>query len=315
MRRFHAPISSRVGRRRGFTLIELLVVIAIIAILIALLLPAVQQAREAARRTDCKSKMHNLALAAHNFHDVYNQFPPGITSEPAPQTCSGGGPTYRSPAVGHLTFLLPYMELNNVYEGMTNINKSFNPPSGSPWWSNPSYTMATTKIKSYVCPSIDAYQAPHAVAFNHSYCGAPCPCGMTIWYFPNNQALGRTTYLGCAGGLGHVNSSGWDRWKGIFYSRSQTRFRDVTDGTSNTLMFGEHTGDSNYGFSWAGSNGFPTAWNYGTADSWTRFSSRHPNTVNWALADGSVRSMSKNINTTVYRRLSGMQDGDTINDW
>ncbi len=102
--------SSTTARRRlqGFTLIELLVVIAIIAILIALLLPAVQQAREAARRTQCKNNMKQLGLALHNYHDVANCFPPGYTQDNRYPT---GG------FQGHSVFyyLLPYIEQTNLY--------------------------------------------------------------------------------------------------------------------------------------------------------------------------------------------------------
>ena len=95
-------------RRHGFTLIELLVVIAIIAILIALLLPAVQQAREAARRTQCRNNMKQIALAAHNFHDDYNRFPPGFLGPQNPtDTIDSGG---AQPYIATLAFLLPQME-------------------------------------------------------------------------------------------------------------------------------------------------------------------------------------------------------------
>ena len=98
------------SRRRGFTLIELLVVIAIIAILIALLLPAVQQAREAARRTQCKNNLKQISLAAHNYHDVYNKFPIG-------QHLVGGGTPAAVKGLGYsYSFaLLPYIEQGNLY--------------------------------------------------------------------------------------------------------------------------------------------------------------------------------------------------------
>ena len=88
MKRIHPDVNCR-SKRRGFTLIELLVVIAIIAILIALLLPAVQQAREAARRTQCKNHLKQIVLASHNFHDVYNHFPSALVAyNPAWPACS-----------------------------------------------------------------------------------------------------------------------------------------------------------------------------------------------------------------------------------
>src|SRR5438045_3854302 len=98
-------------RRRGFTLIELLVVIAIIAILISLLLPAVQQAREAARRIQCTSNLKQLGIALHNYHDVMKAFPPNL--------CPGGTKyNYSAGGWGVLAFLNPYLEQTNVYNMM-----------------------------------------------------------------------------------------------------------------------------------------------------------------------------------------------------
>ncbi|MFM7868823.1 MAG: type II secretion system protein, partial [Planctomycetaceae bacterium] len=101
---------SEIGRVRGFTLIELLVVIAIIAILVALLLPAVQQAREAARRTSCKNNLKQIGIAMHNYHDVHNQFPPSVGWNP--------GPAYRDDIRGAFSdkvYMLPMLERANEY--------------------------------------------------------------------------------------------------------------------------------------------------------------------------------------------------------
>src|SRR6187399_2771890 len=101
------PLNSR---RRGFTLIELLVVIAIIAVLIALLLPAVQQAREAARRTQCKNNLKQIGLAFHNYHDAYQTFPPAtiiLINPTGPMAMMGGASCW--------TMMLPYLEQGNLY--------------------------------------------------------------------------------------------------------------------------------------------------------------------------------------------------------
>ncbi len=98
--------------RRGFTLIELLVVIAIIAVLISLLLPAVQQAREAARRTQCKNNLKQISLALHNYHDTYNRLPAGSAYADDPRT---GGPPLNSFGPGYLAMTLPFSEQGNVF--------------------------------------------------------------------------------------------------------------------------------------------------------------------------------------------------------
>src|SRR6516162_8587412 len=114
MFRLHRP------SRGGFTLIELLVVIAIIAILIGLLLPAVQKVREAAARMSCSNNLHQIALAAHNYHSAYGVFPPGGLSSPksigAADPSAPPGWVFSGPYTGVLAFLLPYIEQDNVYK-------------------------------------------------------------------------------------------------------------------------------------------------------------------------------------------------------
>ncbi|MEZ6049772.1 MAG: DUF1559 domain-containing protein [Planctomycetaceae bacterium] len=115
-------------RNRGFTLIELLVVIAIIAILIALLLPAVQQAREAARRTQCKNNMKQIGLAFHNYHDVYGQFPLGDMLH---VSASGAGPLTVTGVIQSHPWsysLLPYLDQGNVYNQIDGLGGSTPPP-------------------------------------------------------------------------------------------------------------------------------------------------------------------------------------------
>ena len=120
------------SRRRGFTLIELLVVIAIIAVLIALLLPAVQQAREAARRTQCRNNMKQIGLAMHNYHDIYMQFPPAYTitlgpmlalvfSDPATST------TEDDNVHGWTEVILPYMDQVNVFNQINFLHPAWAP--------------------------------------------------------------------------------------------------------------------------------------------------------------------------------------------
>ncbi len=199
------------ARRSGFTLIELLVVIAIIAVLIALLLPAVQQAREAARRSQCKNNLKQLGLALHNYHDVFNTFPyrEGGTSL-VPDNANNGQNSNWGRGSGMIG-LLPYIEqqalFNQIASPLT-INGTTYPAFGpGPWQS--AYDPWKAKIPALLCPSDG----------NHY-----------------NSTLGLTNYAFSAGDSVNVNT---DSPRGIFGKRSRARMGDITDGSSNTIMMAE----------------------------------------------------------------------------
>ena len=192
------PHSFRRHRGRGFTLIELLVVIAIIAVLIALLLPAVQQAREAARRVQCKNNLKQIGLAIHNYESSLRLFPPGRLGFPMVFSAQAQ--------------LLPYMDGSSLYN-LLDFNKapSFGTPS-APMTQNE--IAARTTISGYLCPS---------------------DFGQIL-----GNDFGPTNYVACAGnGTGTANSI--NTGNGVMFSRSSVRFRDVTDGMTNTVCFSEQT--------------------------------------------------------------------------
>jgi prepilin-type N-terminal cleavage/methylation domain-containing protein len=352
-------------RRRGFTLIELLVVIAVIAILISLLLPAVQQAREAARRTQCKSRLKQLGLALHNYHDVHSAFPAGYYSWP---TSTGAGPASAmidpltwdgAPGWGWGTALLPFIDQGPLFSRLT---------SALPIW-HPSHADAiTTKLSTFLCPSTsggdeqftirDATGTPllingnpvvigrsHYVASHgQESCWGECGAALTGEIFTNIYTSTTTTVT--------VNGDVSKIADGPFYRNSRTRFRDVTDGTSNTIFLGEHSSNLSEK-TWVGVvpgafthpkfsspengpdaaatltlvhagpsggeldiTGFPIIHpvNFPTYHV-GQMSSEHDGGGQICLGDGSVRFVSENINLLLWAELSSIGEGEVTGEF
>ncbi len=188
------------GRKpKGFTLIELLVVIAVISILVALLLPAVQQAREAARRAECKNHLKQIGIALNNYHDSHRTFPPGRLLNPV----AGQGRCFS--AYAHL---LPYLDRKNVYD---EIHWNENPDS----YTNDNAVVLSQPIPLLLCPS-DMYVIMQAGAAVHNY---PLNTGTTYPVSPRNLGGQPVT--------------------GIFFENSSVRFADITDGSSQTVCISE----------------------------------------------------------------------------
>ena len=301
--------------REAFTLVELLVVITIIGILIALLLPAVQKAREAARRTQCSNNLKQLGIAAMNFQSHNLRFPPGYLGE-MPQ--GRGSPTCNSQFTGCLPYLAAYMEWSTVSDIMdTDIASHGNisildvKKSGDSWWARTkAWTMSQVKIGSFVCPSDEPY-AKHSPFICIDFYYTPGYINAVAYYIPNAEGenLGRTNYTGCAGRFAHLGQSGTDFWQGVFWNRSKIDIRDIPDGTSSTLLFGELTGGASNCYAWFGIGAMPTAWGLSDPSGWAQFSSNHDGIVQFCLADGSVSQLSLNVNPDIYYRLSAVADG------
>jgi len=301
----HVPRWSR----RGFTLIELLVVIAIIAILVALLLPAVQQAREAARRSSCKNNLKQIGLAIHNYHDTHGVFPPGgmlhindIPSESGDEREGWGWGAH----------LLPFVEQSALYDNLQVSNMGL--------WE----VMADANLRPLTQTVIATYRCPSDTGGDTMTCDnkyGGCPNGASGRHFdgdgtPNNTfRVGSSNYAGMVGfwdvsspnDAGELGQGGNN---GIFFNNSKIRMRDITDGTSNTLMVGERA-EYQALCAWVGNRNPRGSGNQGAdytlgkctiplnstshGQRWEGFSSLHKGGVQFVLADGSVRFLSENI--------------------
>jgi len=310
--------------RSAFTLIELLVVIAIIAVLIALLLPAVQKVRAAAARIQCVNNLKQIALAAHSYHDVYKKFPPGYLCIPNSENPGYSLPV--GPMIGTMAMILPFIEQGPLWNVMTNglPPTYFNSPpvAGTlQWWDygGPS-TAATYSIPIYVCPSnpnqVTASDGGDVAALvSYSYNGG---YWVTLWYFPGTESLGLSNYTGVSGYLGTAADPNWP-YPGIFGDDSAVPITAITDGTSNTLMFGEFTGGPVPGNplftpTWMGLGPMPTfAGLPYPGGSWDNFSSNHTGIVNFARADGGVFGVMQNVSFNVFQAACSYNDGQVYN--
>lgn len=323
----------RQRKRRGFTLIELLVVIAIIAILIALLLPAVQQAREAARRSECKNKLKQIALAAHNYVENFGLFPPGTVNGNADPNNPNGQNGSGNPAIGGpwICFILPQLEQGNLYANFKKIVDERNEVVD--WFGNGTYAatpIGNTRIPLMDCPS-------------HPSNNETMANGTAM------EDLARGNYAACYGKGGYgVQSTSNGTIGGVFGNNSSVRMRDILDGTSNTIAFselrhrlpgGNSTGDIRglWAYGTMGGNVFSTQTGpnstvndqiWGCRESlieglpcgssnndypnlYAAARSYHTGGVQVAFADGSARFISENINLAIWQAL-GSRAGKEI---
>jgi prepilin-type N-terminal cleavage/methylation domain-containing protein/prepilin-type processing-associated H-X9-DG protein len=340
---------KKLGKRTGFTLVELLVVIAIIGVLVALLLPAVQAAREAARRTQCANRLKQIGLAFQNHHDSQGFFPSGgwaynFVGDPD----EGFG---KSQPGGWAFSVLPYMELSSLY----NVGKGTPVTNGTTNAAKKTTNtiVVQTNVPEFMCPSRARVQvsptccgpvntnydlkmpmakSDYAANFGDtSYCNGQdlCSCIVPQFAAPSNIVAGKN---------GSVSWPSNERVTGVVFTRSEVTIAQIPDGTSHTYAVGEkfldtagYEDDYDPGNDWSmyagvqddtvrtthyepGANilNTPIQDNNQTIAGNHRFGSAHTGGCYFAMCDGSVQFVSFEISPEAHRRLGNREDGEVV---
>jgi prepilin-type N-terminal cleavage/methylation domain-containing protein/prepilin-type processing-associated H-X9-DG protein len=307
-------VASR--RRRAFTLVELLVVIAIIGVLIALLLPAVQAAREAARRMQCSNNLKQMSVALASYEASFKVYPPSRVGNDG-----ASGPPQTRVGTSSLVLILPQMEAQSLYDMFDFANGPW-VSSATDWFAptNSNRAALAQRPSFYVCPSDESEP------FSERQIDAQDAWGVTNCIATGSYA----TVAGRIGAGGNLTDAKYNN-DGVFYYLSAIPITDITDGLNTTLFVGEtianHTGDSS------------NLWTKGTRESETQrstanplntppgeglcivaygwrqngaFASRHPGGSNFAFGDGHVEFLAENIAFTLYQALSTRAGGEVI---
>ena len=313
-------------RNAGFTLVELLVVIAIIGILVALLLPAVQSAREAARRMQCNNNLKQIGVALHNYHDTFRSFPSGYVY---PSGFANNAAAANHESWGWAALTLPFREQQALHEqlGVTSqpLYRGFT--TGGTAFKD----LVQTPLPGFICPSDTEYNKPGNVHQNRNFDDG---VGVVAGGIATPVRPGLSNYIGVAGHRDVVQRA---VNTGIFFGNSQISIADITDGTSNTVAVGERETKNCRSGTWLGvrnPNGSGTRgtqvvlghsrpklnqdtsaipWNTANLGCGEGFSSMHPGGALFLLCDGSVRFVGDSINhfwygTTVQGAVSEHQD-------
>jgi prepilin-type N-terminal cleavage/methylation domain-containing protein/prepilin-type processing-associated H-X9-DG protein len=294
-------------KRPAFTLVELLVVIAIIGVLVSLLLPAVQAAREAARRSSCSNNLKQIGLAMHNHHDTLNELPSGYLYR------GGNGKTN----YGWAVLIMPFMEQKNLYERLDPIKV----PLYNRYVSGASAAdkaLLQTKLKVYRCASDTGPDLANSLNFGSS----------------NHFRVGLSNYVGCAGWSNTPSYPTKDGdCGGMLWGNSKLNFSACTDGTSNTLLVAERRFRQDHAATWLGVGNnnsygntgtlrtlfrgtFTMNFNYAAAGSPENtgkgWSSEHPGGINVCLLDGSVRFLSERTNASAVLNPMCLRDDGKV---
>jgi len=301
----------RLLQRKGFTLVELLVVIAVIGILIALLLPAIQMAREAARRTQCANNLKQIGMGLQNYHDVNKRFPPSYI---------------RANYFGWGSLILPYVEQQSLHSEI-DFRRALVDTTAAGSMSNAEVTR--TVLATYRCPSSGA---PLRIDKIRAGLHEVLVTDMAV-----------ANYAACQGSQRTANGSGDDGY-GVMFGDSRIGIEDILDGTTNTIMVGEYTeADEPPSFGrhqslnlcyWAGTadgvdnsdiskaNGGSTLCELNHPRDNACFRSRHPSGALFVFCDGSVHFLEDSIesdttntngdNMATYQKLAHRHDGQVV---
>jgi prepilin-type N-terminal cleavage/methylation domain-containing protein/prepilin-type processing-associated H-X9-DG protein len=298
--------------RSAFTLVELLVVIAIIGVLVALMLPAIQAAREAARRTQCTNNLKQIGVAFHNYHSAHKSFPPGFVS----QTDAVDGPSH-GPGWGWAAYLLPYCEEESLYRQI-NLVKDISHPTNA--------AARVTQVATFLCASDDPVQPTFTVHDS----GGKAICDV---------AFGN--YIGMAGVFEvSVYPDTSNGAPGVLLRNSRVRATQITDGTSHTLFVGERASRRSPQTTWTGAvtgarvppliegydNEGPAVLvltNSGAVadervpnnplDHVEDTTSNHPQGVNFLFGDGSVRIINNDVDPALWVAAATRAGGEPQN--
>ncbi len=296
-------------RRRGFTVIELLVVASVSTVLLAMATPGLQESLQSARDRECTNRLKQIGLAMHNYHDVYNTFPPGWVSR-RPQ---GEG----HPSTGWTVSILPFVEQVSLYNALNLRDPVYEPAVKTPAALDNLHAMLKLPLGVYRCAAepkgdTNPLRGGWGVSnFSGNYGSVPIPRWSGLTFFPGQTSA--------------ADNDSQPRPDGIFYVNSSTKLRDIVDGTSNTILVGERSVIGKGGI-WPGprSNFFESDVVSDGSEastlnqSETGYSSRHQGGIHFLICDGSIRFIRSDIQSlqnNTFQRLCSRNDGQVIGEF